>query len=60
MFNCHVLSINLKYICRIFHRHLDLLYTDQEIERDFTPDPMALFLVQGKLAVLLFELYFIL
>ena len=26
---------------RIFHRHLDLLYTDQEVERVFTPGPMA-------------------
>ena len=23
----------LQKICRIFHKHLDLLYTDQEVER---------------------------
>ena len=33
----------LQNIGRIFHRHLDLLYTDQEVERVFTPGPMALF-----------------
>ena len=31
----------LQNIGRIFHRHLDLLYTDQEVERVFTPGPMA-------------------
>ena len=33
----------LQNIGRIFHRHLDLLYTDQEIERVFTPCPVASF-----------------
>ena len=33
----------LQNIGRIFHRHLDLLYTDQEVERDFTPCPVASF-----------------
>ena len=33
----------LQNIGRIFHRHLDLLYTDQEVERVFTPRPMASF-----------------
>ena len=33
----------LQNIGRIFHRHLDLLYTDQEVERVFTPGPMASF-----------------
>ena len=28
-------------ICSIFHRHLDLIYTDQEVERVFTTGPMA-------------------
>ena len=28
---------------RVFHRHLDLLYTDQEVERVCKPGPMALF-----------------
>ena len=48
----------LQNIGKIFHRHLDLLYTDQEVERVFTPGPMASFrsapkissyLVQAKL-----------
>ena len=33
----------LQNIGRIFHRHLDLLYTDQKVERVFTHGPMALF-----------------
>ena len=33
----------LQNIGKIFHRHLDLLYTDQEVERVFTPGPMASF-----------------
>ena len=33
----------LQNIGNIFHRHLDLLYTDQEVERIFTPGPMASF-----------------
>ena len=33
----------LQNIGRIFHKHLDLLYTDQEVERVFTPGPMASF-----------------
>ena len=37
---CHPL---LQNIGRIFHRHLDLLYTDQEVERVFIPGPMASF-----------------
>ena len=30
-------------IDRIFHRHLNLIYTDQEVERVFTSGPMASF-----------------
>ena len=33
----------LQNIGRDFHRHLDLLYIDQEVERVFTPGPMASF-----------------
>ena len=33
----------LQNIGKIFHKHLDLLCSDQEVERDFTPDPIALF-----------------
>ena len=33
----------LQNIGRIFHRHLHLLCTDQEVERIFTPDPMVSF-----------------
>ena len=33
----------LQNIGRIFHRHLDLRYTDQETQRVFTPGPMASF-----------------
>ena len=33
----------LQNIGRIFHRHLDLFYTDQEVESIFTPGPMASF-----------------
>ena len=48
----------IQNIGRIFHRHLDFLYTDQEVERVFTPGPMGSFrsarksssyLVRGKL-----------
>ena len=31
----------LQNVGRIFHRHLDLPYTDQEVEKVFTPSPMA-------------------
>ena len=31
----------LENIGRIFYRHIDLLYTDQEVERVFTLGPMA-------------------
>ena len=34
----------------IFHRHLDLLYTDQEAERDFIPGPMASFRSARKIS----------
>ena len=33
----------LENIGRILHRHLELLYTDQVVERAFTPGPMASF-----------------
>ena len=51
----------LQNIGTIFHRHLDLLYTDQEVERVLTPGPMASFrsareissyLIQAKLCLL--------
>ena len=38
----------LQNIGRIFHRHLDLLYTDQEVERV----PWLRLVVQGKLAAI--------
>ena len=41
MFSCHISPIN--YIGKIIHRHLDLLYTDQEVEGVFTPGPIASF-----------------
>ena len=41
----------LQNIGRIFHRHLDLLYTDQEVERVFTPGPMASFCNTRKSAI---------
>ena len=40
----------LQNIGRIFHRHLDLLYTDQELERVFTPGPMASFCSARKIS----------
>ena len=40
----------LQSIGRIFHRHLDLLYTDQEVERVFTPGPMASFRSAWKIS----------
>ena len=40
----------LQNIGRIFHRHLDLLYTDQEVERVFTPGPMASFRSARKIS----------
>ena len=40
MFSCHISPITSKN-GRIFHKHLDLLYTDQKLERVFTPAPMA-------------------
>lgn len=33
----------LENISMVFHKHLDLLCTDQEVERVFTPGLMALF-----------------
>ena len=40
----------LQNIGKIFHRHLDLLYTDQEVERVFTPGPMASFCSARKIS----------
>ena len=40
----------LQNIGRIFHRYLDLLYTDQEAERVFTPGPMASFRNSRKIS----------
>ena len=40
----------LQNIGRIFHRHLDLLYTDQEVERVFTPGLMASFRSAQKIS----------
>ena len=40
----------LQIISRIFHRHLDLLYTDQEVERVFKPCPMASFRSARKIS----------
>ena len=40
----------LQNIGRVFHRHLDLLYTDQEVERVFTPGPMASFRSARKIS----------
>ena len=40
----------LQNIGRIFHGHLDLLYTGQEVERIFTPDPMASFRSARKIS----------
>ena len=37
-------------ICSIFHKHLDLIYTDQEVERVFTPGPMASFRSARKIS----------
>ena len=34
----------------MFHIHLDLLYTDQEVERIFTPALMALFCSAKKIS----------
>ena len=41
MFSCYISPIT--YFGKIFHRHLNLLYTDQEGEGVFTPGPMAPF-----------------
>ena len=40
----------LQNIGRIFHRLLDLLYTGQEVERVFTPVPMASFRSARKIS----------
>ena len=40
----------LQNIGRIFHRHLDLPYTDQEVERVFTPGPMVSFRSARKIS----------
>ena len=40
----------LQNIGRIFHRHLDLLYTDQEVDSVFTPGPMASFRSARKIS----------
>ena len=40
----------LKNIGRTFHRYLDLLYTDQEVERVFTPSPMVSFSSARKIS----------
>ena len=40
----------LQNIDSIFHRHLDLLYTDQEVERVFTPCPKASFRSARKIS----------
>ena len=40
----------LKNIGRIFHKHLHLLYTDQEVERVLTPGPMASFRSASKIS----------
>ena len=39
----------LENIRRIFYRHLDLLCTDQEVERVFTPGLMASFISASKI-----------
>ena len=49
MFSGHISPITLN-IDRIFHRHLDLLYTDQEVEKVFTPGSMASFLSARKIS----------
>ena len=41
---------SLQNIDRIFHIHLDLLYSDQEVERAFTAGPMALFRSERKIS----------
>ena len=43
----HQLFLN---IGRIFHRHLDLLYTDQEVKRTSTSCPMASFRSATKIS----------
>ena len=40
----------LQNIGRIFHRYLDLLCTDQEVERFFAPGPMASFRSARKIS----------
>ena len=40
----------LQNIDRIFHRYHDLLFTDQEVERVFTPGPMASFRSARKIS----------
>ena len=40
----------LQNIGTIFHRHLNLLYTNQEVERVFTPGPMASFRIARKIS----------
>ena len=51
MFSCHITyDPLLQNIGRIFHRHLDLLYPDQEVERVFTPVPMASFRSARKIS----------
>ena len=40
----------LQNIGRVFHRYLDLLYTDQEVERVFTPGPMTSFRSARKIS----------
>ena len=49
MFSCHISPITSKHWL-IFHRLLDLLYTDQEVERVFTPGPMASFRSARKIS----------
>ena len=48
MFSCYMSLIT--YICKIFHRHLNLLYTDQEGEGVFTPGPIASFRSARKIS----------
>ena len=44
---CHPLLQNIR---RIFHRHLNLLYIEQEVERVFTPGLMASFCSARKIS----------
>ena len=48
MFSCYISPIT--YICKIFHRHLNLLYTDQEGEGVFTPGPINSFRSARKIS----------